>query len=460
MRRIARAWRTIEVESAKRRIRPAAIAALEPEELNRCKRDWEGLGLRVHVVASTRKAVGYSTAIQKPLPGDKVSLRVAVGTTTSVRHLAESYERGDVVAVGAALGYPACCCGFFHTTYVRAKWHDTTWPMAIAGLESPTVRETAVDCTGPPQTNILWRWLGIRATPHLPCRNSCEASVDLAQRLIRLGRDLGFDDEMSDLLAVLSWPVEWSALHGIAEIRTPILKVATRTDATGEALRVRRFGTEYPVEGAFGTQFPYNLKHRGATVLSTQAATPTALGATSPVLLNEEARRNGFASAAAMRAAHAPLVAAVRARLAPSEGSILDLGCGTAALLREITASGSLGIPWGIDRNAHAIAIAKQTLPQFASNFSVGDFWDQSAIWQRRYRVGLLALRRLSEVEQPRGEALLANLRNHVEELLLYVYIDRSGDNQSFNLAVRFNLTHEPIERTDPRVHWAWALRH
>jgi hypothetical protein len=34
----------------------------------------------------------------------------------------------------------------------------------------------------------------------------------------------GYRAEMDSLRDVFSWPVEWSALHGIAELKTPVIK--------------------------------------------------------------------------------------------------------------------------------------------------------------------------------------------------------------------------------------------
>ena len=108
---------------------------------------------------------------------------------------------------------------------------DTTWPMALASAgASNGTRALAV--SGPPEANILWRWMGVRAVPHLPCRFDCPATVELARRFLDVGREAGYREEMDWLVEILGWPVEWSALHGIAEVRTPILKVSTRTDAT------------------------------------------------------------------------------------------------------------------------------------------------------------------------------------------------------------------------------------
>lgn len=44
------------------------------------------------------------------------------------------------------------------------------------------------------------------------------------------------------LEAMLDWPAEWSALHGIAEVKTGIVKFAYRTDYTPEKLTLYYHG--------------------------------------------------------------------------------------------------------------------------------------------------------------------------------------------------------------------------
>ena len=56
-------------------------------------------------------------------------------------------------------------------------------------------------------------------------------------------------------LEMFQWPVEWSALHGIAEIRTPILKMARNTDMMESKRVLRRPGSAFPEEGARGDSF-------------------------------------------------------------------------------------------------------------------------------------------------------------------------------------------------------------
>ena len=140
---------------------------------------------------------------------------------------------------------------------------DPTWGIAAATTaelqrETDSAGET-LSVTGVPQTNLLWKWLGLRPVSHTPCRFDCPETIAQADAVWALARELGFDEEIGWLTEILSWPVEWSSLHGIAEIRTPVLKICTRTDATKRRRSVRWTARDgaYPAEGARGVRFPY-----------------------------------------------------------------------------------------------------------------------------------------------------------------------------------------------------------
>ena len=64
------------------------------------------------------------------------------------------------------------------------------------------------------------------------------------------GRD-GVDGGDSQLAA------SWSALHGIAQVKTPVLKVSTQTEATAHEFVVRRPGRRMPDEAAARLVFPF-----------------------------------------------------------------------------------------------------------------------------------------------------------------------------------------------------------
>ena len=281
---------------------------------------------------------------------------------------------------------------------------DTTWRMAHARCLDKAPRTIEID--GPPQANVLLRWLGVRAVPHLPCRADCDDTIRLADDMLRLGRDAGFAAEAAWMMEVLSWPVEWSALHGIAEIRTPIAKAVTRTDATAQKRVVCRRGRGYPAEGARGVVFPF----RGAVAPGVRE---TLLA---PAIVHRRDHSshddNGFSSEIAKRAAHRPIVERACEHFGGLPGRVLDLGCGNGVLLNTIRAANARLVPYGVDADASKIERARQMLPGFAANFYAGDMFDPDAHWPGvAFDLILLMPGRLLEVEAARGDRLRAWLR-------------------------------------------------
>jgi hypothetical protein len=254
----ARAWRKIELESVQEGLRPAGLFPMRPEDFARRELEARERGLAIKTVAQVRRQASYSVVTTRAKEGDPTSLRVAIGQREAVERISLAYSGGDLVTVGTALGYPGCCCRFFQQQWVQSGYRDTTWPMAAAGHTHSSEDFRDLHCEGPPEANTLWLWLGIRAVAHLPCRFDCADTVALARAYLEFGKRLRLEKEVEDLITILSWPVEWSSLHGIAEIKTPILKIITMTDAFAYKHTVRRSGDSYPAEGAVGLTFPYH----------------------------------------------------------------------------------------------------------------------------------------------------------------------------------------------------------
>src|SRR5208337_4521089 len=105
--------------------------------------------------------------------------------------------------------------------------------------------------------NPLWKWLGIRMTFTPICSFDCQAAVQSAEEIARLGNERGFYQEIEWAREILDWPVEWSALHGIAEIHTPVCKIVVATDPTPTRYTVRVLGHRLPLEGVVELAFPY-----------------------------------------------------------------------------------------------------------------------------------------------------------------------------------------------------------
>jgi hypothetical protein len=259
--RIFAAWMEVEARAVSAGLRECSVSTVSAHELPETAGRYARRGLCTLPVAIQRATnYGYSNTAGAPAFGEPFLYRIVVGSTSSVSAMQSAWDDCDDERIGRLLGYPDCCRRFFRSVWVDHGLRDTTWPMA----KGSTVRaagDRVLEVGGPPQANILWRWMGVRSVSHLPCRFDCPATVALADELLRVGRDNGYAEEMDWILEILDWPAQWSCLHGIAEIKTPILKVSANTDATASKFVVRRAGGRYPAEGAKGLEFPYRMPH-------------------------------------------------------------------------------------------------------------------------------------------------------------------------------------------------------
>jgi uncharacterized protein len=211
-------------------------------------------------------AAGLAAAPLGTKPGNG-TVGVAVGLPADLEVLAQARESGDDRLIGDLLGQPDCCRAFHRRVWVHDGVVDVTWPQALASGGMPC-GDKVLQIAGLPQSNPLWRWLGLQPAFHLPCQFGCRKTVEIAERVFAAARAAGFTEEVGWFEDILGWPVEWSALHGIAEIRTPILKIATNTDATAGLYAVRLLGDRYPSEGARGVRFPYQATRPPLLTLS------------------------------------------------------------------------------------------------------------------------------------------------------------------------------------------------
>jgi len=428
IRAIGAAWDEIEWRSILQRVRDCCITVVRPEEYVERAGQWARLGLASLPIEIQRLSnYAYSATNAPAAYGQPFGFRLVLGSLANLARFKEAYDDCDNETIGSYLGYPACCTRFFEAVWTEQRMVDTTWPMAAATTPAANGADT-LEVSGPIEANILWRWMGVRAVPHLPCSFRCAASVELGEKLIRVGREAGFDRQMQWLCEILGWPAEWSALHGIAEIKTPLLKVSTRTDATPRKYTVRRIGQAYPEEGARGLGFPYRRQAEVArtgppgsrhdpdrSTVESSAGHPAWYAAD-----------NGFASSAAMQAAHRPIVELAIQVLAGEEGNLLDLGCGNGALLKTICEAGDRITPFGVDLSAECIAHARELLPEMAGHFKTGDLFGCDALFADDWRCALVLLMpgRMVEAPPARAKRLRQWLARHADRILVYAYED------------------------------------
>ena len=248
IRKIARAWAEVEWRSVSAHLRRCALCLVSSTDFVTLAAQAAGCGLKAMPlrVEETRSFPGPTTMM----------LHVVIAKKRDAKEFKSAWIGGNSEAMGDLLGYPPCCRQFFQRIFVEQRLADPVWAIAQASRLSRRDDDSII-LSGPPLLNLLLRSLGLRAIPHFPCSMDCLDSVALANRFMDLGKSLGYADEIQLLKEMLSWPAEWSALHGIAEIRTPIVKISTSTDATAEKLIIRWIGDGYPPDGAQGLAFPF-----------------------------------------------------------------------------------------------------------------------------------------------------------------------------------------------------------
>jgi hypothetical protein len=293
-------------------IRPAMYTFVEPQNLLHVNARAAKHGLVVIPVTQTNREHNAYSSGSAPTAFDSTKpwqYRVLIANKNVLPLILETEniaENNEVL--GQVLGYPSCCREFFHRTW-GAGQVDTTWDQYASNG----------DASGPVEANMLWRWLGIRWVSHLPCSYQCDATVEIGRKTREAMKKYGYAEEVKVIDTVLSWPVRWSGVNGIAEIVGPAIKVSTRTDWAP------------PTDGRQFTR-------QGRYVKPTEDLWTD----------------NGFSSFAGMLASHAPLVEEIK-NIVPTNGAIIDLGCGNGRLLRTAKLSRpdiSIG---GVDINESAI---------------------------------------------------------------------------------------------------------
>lgn len=326
--KVSRAADAIEWLTVTEGIRPALYTHVSPEQMMQTQARASKHGL---VVVPVDQINHNSNSYRSGSPSGKLDLRLpwqyrilvakqeVVPLILSTPNIAKNNE-----ILGQVLGYPKCCREFFHRTW-GAGQVDTTWDQYA---------ETG-NATGSVEANLLWRWMGIRWVSHLPCSFQCAETIERGRKTREVAKQHGFVEEAKIIDTVLSWPVEWSGVNGIAELVAPPIKVSTRTDwaPPTDQRRFKRPGTYKKPKETHWTH-------------------------------------NGFKTNIGMLTAHQPLLSEIIATV-PQNGSIIDLGCGNGRLLRTVKLHRPDITIGGVDVNEDAIQSAKLGL--------VGK-WDASPI--------------------------------------------------------------------------------
>lgn len=408
-------------------IRACALKIVKPDELQSLRSLLASYGLTATPLQKIAEGNLYAVSRSIPREGEPFSYWCVIGRASDVQCVEHAHSSNDAEALGRYLGYPTCCTAFYRQFRASEGFIDTTWPMAQNTNEKTVISPTQVEVTGVSRCNILLRWLGIRIVFHLPCSFDCSPTMELAAKLINVARAAGYHQEMNWLEEMLSWPVEWSALYGLAEIATPVDTIYTVTDATAEKYRVSYRGASPQAKTS-----TVELSDDRRDSDHVRQAKGKHEHAGNEIVFSDEYFRNlkwyyadnGFPSLEVMEVSHAPVVKLATATLSQAGGNVLDLGCGNGMLLKRICESNHNVIPWGVDRSIDRIDHARLLNPRFADNFVLADIFDDCEVWseKREFAIVILMLGRLIEVPEEHAEMLLKRIGECAKGFLVYAY--------------------------------------
>jgi hypothetical protein len=248
---LVRARPRIFVHAARAGIYPCAHLRLTETEIGELQiwlKDWDDCGL-AHLA-------GADSAGDR----DRNRQHWVVGRADMVEAFAAAWSKDQRATLDDLTKLPDCCRAFRNKLRDELKLNDPVLAQAL-NTAGAVIEGRDVQLASPKLLNTLPDLLGLLPLAHMPCSMSCHASRSLAAAWVETARANGFGEEMDNLEVLLSWPMEWSALHGIAEIKMPILKIAANTDATAETYRVRLLSDRYPEEGVSGLHFPFQPPH-------------------------------------------------------------------------------------------------------------------------------------------------------------------------------------------------------
>ncbi|QRY55975.1 hypothetical protein [Sphingobacterium siyangense] len=136
--------------------------------------------------------------------------------------------------------------------YATHQLLDSTWSF-FTEIDMKEGKLIAQDNT---LLNPCWRNCGISSVPYNPALLDCGYGLQVASAIQSVAKK-NLQELHNAWYELLSWPVEWSALHGIAEVKTPIFKMVYNTDTTAGKYTLQLQSDTYPENGLRGLLFPY-----------------------------------------------------------------------------------------------------------------------------------------------------------------------------------------------------------
>lgn len=211
-------------------------------------------GFNIQVIGETWPS--HLEPLRRPNSDAATKIIVVIGPGEIVLEFARAWGAYDWKKVLILLGWPNCCAEQYINWQISGPWLDLCWHTA-SHSEVETFSENTLVFKKPWPRHSLLRSLGLVLYDHIPCSSECLHTEALGSTRLDLLRQIGLDDVADSLVEILRWPIEWTSLHGIAEIKTPLCKISTATDSLARKYTVRIHSSCYPVGSPSGVVFPF-----------------------------------------------------------------------------------------------------------------------------------------------------------------------------------------------------------
>jgi hypothetical protein len=219
MKRAVQAYNAAELETVRRGWRRCTTMHFNPNTITEDIKRLKGLAY-----LPIRRVGVYQGFAHKHPPvedGKPWNYYGVVGKTAQdAWDFVEANHSGDHKRLGDLLGYPSCCQEFFSTVWM-AGFIDPVW-QAAERTEGAEVNGANVRIHNSISFDGL-RYIGVRMVPHLPCSFSCKGSQEMAEKWQGL-------EGMDTTLKLLSLPITWTCLNGVAVVVTPHFRITTNSN--------------------------------------------------------------------------------------------------------------------------------------------------------------------------------------------------------------------------------------
>lgn len=254
------AYSFVEKYSVFTKFRKCALVTVPHEGMDQFKKELTTYGGFFLPIKKIAIQPGFSH-VNRPAQGDQPFnwYGVLAQEMEDAYEFLEAFKKDDIIAQGKMLGYPRCCVEHFNEHRPKG-YFDPIWQMAensgdtIKKKDEHFIRITdkAYHVTSP-----LLRYSGVRIVPHIACSFNCEASLKMAEDWIRIARD--YEQEgIEYTIDMLSMPMEWDCLKGIAYVSTPVFKIEANSLTCYPKYVVQKEGTHFPQEAPTALKFPWN----------------------------------------------------------------------------------------------------------------------------------------------------------------------------------------------------------